>query len=233
LNAFAAHLAGGLDEPPPGSTSEPCFGPGIDCRVTMTRRAAAGVLLRCPHLQGFRPRAVSEVGRPAMPGLRAEHPGRQRTSPRFVKDEEFDGSVSGPQKTRASIGYEWTHFTGLENFRARRSATYFSNIRTLEWTEGPYRARRRFCGHGPARPARFTRRSRIPSSRSAFLERDQRRPARKVADSGRICASCVQGDSDAVCRCPTIRSTSCFRLGVLHHISGTTERERSGDWCGR
>src|SRR5436309_1564692 len=86
-------------------------------------------LLKCPSCQG-RLSLVTDVG--ASKALCCQRCGRrtpiQNGIPRFVGDESRPESTDLARRTRASFGYEWSHFndwhpSGRENF-----ADYFSHF---------------------------------------------------------------------------------------------------------
>src|SRR6267378_1849147 len=97
--------------------------------VTMTRERLLE-LLRCPHCRGH-------LQRLEMGDLQCQECGRStpvvRDIPRFVNDEDFDGSGAAG-RTRASFGYEWAHFNDWKP-SSETFGDYFSNF-DLEWLRG-------------------------------------------------------------------------------------------------
>ena len=132
--------------------------------------------------------------------------------PRFVKDEDFDGGGSA-SRTRASFGYEWTHFNDWKP-SGETFGDYFSNF-DLEWLKGRTVLD---AGCGMGRHARqiapFAATVVAVDFSNAINE-----AARNVADQGNV--QCVQGD---LTRLPVADEAFdlVFSMGVLHHIADTS-----------
>ena len=165
-------------------------------------------LLRCPACHGRLERVT--------PSELACRDCRQRTAvvngvPRFVRDEDFEaGEVAG--HTRASFGYEWTHFSDWKP-SGETFGDYFSNF-DLEWLRGRTVLD---AGCGMGRHARqiapFADTVVAVDFSDAIDE-----AARNVADQPNV--QCVQGD---LTRLPVADGTFdfVFSMGVLHHIADT------------
>jgi SAM-dependent methyltransferase len=176
--------------------------------VTMTRERLLE-LLRCPHCRGH-------LERLEMGDLKCQDCGRNTPVvsdiPRFVKDEDFDGSGAA-RRTRASFGYEWTHFNDWKPSSAT-FGDYFSNF-DLEWLRGRTVLD---AGCGMGRHARqiapFADTVVAVDFSNAINE-----AARNVADQANV--QCVQGD---LTRLPVADNTFdfVFSMGVLHHIADTS-----------
>jgi len=176
--------------------------------VTMTRERLLE-LLRCPHCRGNLQRL--EIG-----DLKCQECGRSipvvRDIPRFVNDEDFDGSGAAG-RTRASFGYEWTHFNDWKP-SSETFGDYFSNF-DLEWLRGRTVLD---AGCGMGRHARqiapFADTVVAVDFSNAINE-----AARNVADQANV--QCVQGD---LTRLPVADNTFdfVFSMGVLHHIADTS-----------
>ena len=176
--------------------------------VTMTRERLLE-LLRCPHCRGH-------LERLEMGDLKCQDCGRNTPVvsdiPRFVKDEDFDGSGAA-RRTRASFGYEWTHFNDWRP-SSETFCDYFSNF-DLEWLRGRTVLD---AGCGMGRHARqiapFADTVVAVDFSNAINE-----AARNVADQANV--QCVQGD---LTRLPVADNTFdfVFSMGVLHHIADTS-----------
>jgi SAM-dependent methyltransferase len=176
--------------------------------VTMTRERLLE-LLRCPHCRGH-------LERLEMGDLKCQDCGRNTPVvsdiPRFVKDEDFDGSGAA-RRTRASFGYEWTHFNDWKP-SSGTFGDYFSNF-DLEWLRGRTVLD---AGCGMGRHARqiapFADTVVAVDFSNAINE-----AARNVADQANV--QCVQGD---LTRLPVADNTFdfVFSMGVLHHIADTS-----------
>jgi len=176
--------------------------------VTMTRERLLE-LLRCPHCRGNLQRL--DIG-----DLKCQECGRSipvvRDIPRFVNDEDFDGSGAAG-RTRASFGYEWTHFNDWKP-SSETFGDYFSNF-DLEWLRGRTVLD---AGCGMGRHARqiapFADTVVAVDFSNAINE-----AARNVADQANV--QCVQGD---LTHLPVADNTFdfVFSMGVLHHIADTS-----------
>ena len=136
--------------------------------------------------------------------------------PRFVSDEDFDDSEADG-RTRASFGYEWTHFNDWQP-SGETFGDYFSNF-DLEWLRGRTVLD---AGCGMGRHARqiapFADTVVAVDFSSAINQ-----AARNVADRPNV--QCVQGD---LTRLPVADDSFdfVFSMGVLHHIADTTSTLR-------
>ena len=176
--------------------------------VAMTRERLLE-LLRCPNCRGHLERLDSG-------DLTCGQCGRStpvvNEIPRFVKDEDFDGGGSA-SRTRASFGYEWTHFNDWKP-SGETFGDYFSNF-DLEWLKGRTVLD---AGCGMGRHARqiapFAATVVAVDFSNAINE-----AARNVADQGNV--QCVQGD---LTRLPVADEAFdlVFSMGVLHHIADTS-----------
>ena len=166
-------------------------------------------LLRCPECRGHLERL--ETG-----DLRCRQCGRSAPVvggvPCFVKDEDFDGGGVA-SRTRASFGYEWTHFNDWKP-SGQTFGDYFSNF-DLESLRGRTVLD---AGCGMGRHARqiapFADTVVAVDFSSAINE-----AARNVADQTNV--QCVQGD---LTRLPVADDAFdlVFSMGVLHHIADTS-----------
>lgn len=165
-------------------------------------------LLRCPNCR-------ARLARSGAAELRCEGCGRQTPVvsgiPRFVRDEDFDdGEAAG--RTRASFGYEWSHFNDWRP-SGETFGDYFSNF-DLEWLRGRTVLD---AGCGMGRHAR-----QIAPFASAVVAVDFsnaiNEAARNMADRPNV--QCLQGD---LMRLPVADDSFdfVFSMGVLHHIDDT------------
>lgn len=166
------------------------------------------MLLRCPNCRGHLYRAASDdltcrqCGRvtPVVNGI-----------PRFVQDEDLDAGGAA-SRTRASFGYEWTHFNDWKP-SGETFGDYFANF-DLDWLNGRTVLD---AGCGMGRHARqiapFADTVVAVDFSNAIDE-----AARNVADQGNV--QCVQGD---LTRLPVADEAFdlVFSMGVLHHIADT------------
>lgn len=131
--------------------------------------------------------------------------------PRFVNDEDFDATgIDG--RTRASFGYEWSHFSDWKP-SGETFGEFFSNF-DLEWLRGRIVLD---AGCGMGRHARqiapFADTVVAVDFSTAINE-----AARNVADQPNV--QCVQGD---LTRLPVAEGAFdfVFSMGVLHHLEDT------------
>ena len=165
-------------------------------------------LLRCPTCRG-------RLERVEAADLRCRTCGEKTRVvngiPRFVKDRDFDG-IGAASRTRASFGYEWTHFSDWKPSR-QTFGDYFSNF-DLEWLRGRAVLD---AGCGMGRHARqiapFADKV-VAVDFSNAIEN----AARNVADQPNV--QCLQGD---LTRLPVADDAFdfVFSMGVLHHIADT------------
>jgi ubiquinone/menaquinone biosynthesis C-methylase UbiE/uncharacterized protein YbaR (Trm112 family) len=131
--------------------------------------------------------------------------------PRFVRDEDFAaGEAAG--RTRASFGYEWTHFSDWRP-SGQTFGDYFCNF-DLEWLRGRT-VLDAGCGMGRhARQVAPFARTVVALDFSSAIDE----AARNVADQSNV--QCLQGD---LTRLPVADEgfDFVFSMGVLHHIADT------------
>ena len=131
--------------------------------------------------------------------------------PRFVSDDDFD-ATEADARTRASFGYEWTHFHDWKPSE-RTFGDYFSNF-DLEWLRGRL-VLDAGCGMGRhARQIAPFADTVVAVDFSAAINE----AARNVADQPNV--QCVQGD---LTRLPVAEGAFdfVFSMGVLHHLEDT------------
>jgi SAM-dependent methyltransferase len=167
-------------------------------------------LVRCPNCR-------SRLERAGRTELRCEGCGGRTPIidgiPRFVDDQDFAHSGEDARRTRASFGYEWTHFNDWKP-SAKTFGDYFSRF-DLEWLRGRTVLD---AGCGMGRHARqiapFAETVVAVDFSTAINE-----AARNVADLPNV--RCLQGD---LTRLPVADDTFdfVFSMGVLHHIADTT-----------
>jgi len=128
--------------------------------------------------------------------------------PRFVSDDDFE-AIEADARTRASFGYEWTHFHDWKPSE-RTFGDYFSNF-DLEWLRGRL-VLDAGCGMGRhARQIAPFADTVVAVDFSAAINE----AARNVADQPNV--QCVQGD---LTRLPVAEGAFdfVFSMGVLHHL---------------
>jgi SAM-dependent methyltransferase len=165
-------------------------------------------LLRCPICRGV-------LDAPTPSELKCRQCGREtaivRGVPRFVKDEDF-ADTDEAARTRASFGYEWTHFNDWKPSGAT-FGDYFSNF-DLEWLRGRT-VLDAGCGMGrhALQIAPFAKTVLAVDFSNAINE-----AARNVSDHANV--QCLQGD---LTRLPVADDAFdfVFSMGVLHHIDDT------------